>query len=764
MFPRGTLMVWLCGSFLVGVAVASSVFYGCAAIVALLWHGWRNVFGKISLGVLVVSAILFGYLGFWRYQNVQPTYRSVRYLADERMHDLEATVLTVEEQEQSTRVVVWKVVEGEVLYEDRMLLRLPWGSSLLPGDRIAFQARCTLPEPFANVAYDAILAAKDIHVRATLQEEPLRIGSTSSLREYWHRFGEYLRHVGVSHIEQNMPSPESELLSGLLLGDAIASDAWNERFLATGTTHVVAASGSNVTLAATLVGDILFSLGIARVYAMWVIIFGIWSIAAIAGGGPPVVRAASMGTLGIIARGMGRASRAERALLFVVVLMVWCEPRILHDSAGFQLSVMSTWGLMAFGAPMQRWCSGLPERFGIREALATTLSATLATLPITLGSLQGITPWSLWVNMLILPLLPLCMLAGSITLLPFALPGVVTFPAWFVLHSVLSIIAYASSLPGALLTKEDFMTSRVVWLVISLGLLAGLLTAIKRLPSRASLALVVSPYILVGAVTFHDLVHRTVQSYDARVTIFSIGQGDAMLLQAKGNSVVIDAGPSSRIREKLGNTLPWYERTFTTAIVTHPHADHADGFPALRSRYQSQYGWWGSGQWHALASLRLLEEAWGSERVVQLGDVLTLSSSASVSILWPKMPYHQRPLSDPNDGSVIALLTTPSGSVLFLGDAGVEQEREIIPDLPPDLCAIKIGHHGSSTSTSQELLLATHPKHVVISVGEDNPFGHPHQKVLENLAQSGAKIWRTDLDGDVEILLRNGSCEVSSSW
>jgi len=233
--------------------------------------------------------------------------------------------------------------------------------------------------------------------------------------------------------------------------------------------------------------------------------------------------------------------------------------------------------------------------------------------------------------------------------------------------------------------------------------------------------------------------------------VFDVGQGDAILLDdGHGNQILVDGGPDDGILSRLGQTLPWHDRRIEVVVVTHPDADHLSGLLAVLDRYAVD------------TILEYIPEppetglflAW-RERVVAEGSVVLTAESGmqlqtgngfSLDVFVPDPP-----LSAENDNSIMLSLRRDGHCLALLtGDAGVAEERGWLVSGQAKACEVlKIGHHGSKTSTSVELLQLLQPERGVISVGADNRYGHPHPDVLARL--SGLSLHRTDQQGTFRI-------------
>lgn len=239
-----------------------------------------------------------------------------------------------------------------------------------------------------------------------------------------------------------------------------------------------------------------------------------------------------------------------------------------------------------------------------------------------------------------------------------------------------------------------------------------------------------------------------------RWSVLDVGQGDAIFLQAgNGNEVLIDGGPDASVLSKLSAAMPFWDRSIDLVILTHPHADHLDGLVEVLKRYTigvvlesgvnhsiPEYG-----EWHTL-----LREKGIRVVLAKAGQRVRLSDTVSLEVLAPLVGYEGRSPKDVHEAMVVLKLVHGTGDVLLMGDAERPLERELLASgANLDVDILKVGHHGSKTSTSEEFLRATTPQVAIISVGRKNRYGHPTQEVLDRLAREGIRVLRTDRDGTI---------------
>ncbi len=264
------------------------------------------------------------------------------------------------------------------------------------------------------------------------------------------------------------------------------------------------------------------------------------------------------------------------------------------------------------------------------------------------------------------------------------------------------------------------------------------------------------------------------------VNFFDIGQGDSIFIETpKGNQILIDGGPDSTILEKLGKEMPFWDRTIDLVILTHPEKDHIKGLLEVLKRYQVENILWtgvscSSSLCREWQDLILKEGA--NIKIAQAGQVLKMGKGVYFNILYPFENLEGKEVKNLNNTSIVFRLVFRENSFLFTGDTSKSIEYQLLicanswsnsgKFLILDSDVLKVGHHGSKTSSSQEFLEKVSPEIAVIQAGKDNSYGHPHQEVLETLAKYDIKVLRTDLNGDIKII-SNGiklyeKCSVSN--
>ena len=241
-----------------------------------------------------------------------------------------------------------------------------------------------------------------------------------------------------------------------------------------------------------------------------------------------------------------------------------------------------------------------------------------------------------------------------------------------------------------------------------------------------------------------------------KVYFFDVGQGDSIFIETpNGNQVLIDGGPDNSVLSELAKAMPFYDRAIDVVIATHPHADHIMGLIGVLERYEVANVIGAKNKYVSPVFERwrgTVKEENTNEVEAVAGKVIDLGNEITLTILTPFKSYDGAILKNPHEANVTALLQYKSFQALLTGDMEMPLERQLLlsgGDISADV--LKIGHHGSKTSSSDSFLSSVNPEIAVIQVGK-NSYGHPTREVLERLEKSGIKYYRNDLDGTIKVV------------
>ncbi len=572
-----------------------------------------------------------------------------------------------------------------------------------------------------------------------------------------------------ARIDATFPADAAPMARALVLGEADLSPEDDAAFRASGLSHLLAVSGMHIVLVvagavAVCRGVLVRIEGLALRHDVGRIAAALglplaWAYALFAGASGSTLRAACMASAALLARAFGRASTGPRALGVSVLVMALVDPLVAFD-VSFMLSAAATAGLLGLARPIaQALAARLPSSLSrVADSFGVTLAATIPCAPLLAGFAPTLAVGGLVANLIAVPLgeaaaLPLCLVHALLGPFPDAERG----------------CALAGG--GALLAVRAI--ARAFAAVPSLGLpvpapTAGQLTvlavgaALAWVTGRTRGAAVAFGGALLLVLEFEARRAGSPQGV-LRATFLDVGQGDAALVDLpEGGALLIDGGglvgsPVDTGARVVAPTLRARRRSALDAVVlSHPHPDHFGGLASGTARV-SIGALWDSGQGEregtggGYSALLADVRARGTQvlRPDALCGVHTISG-ARVEVLAPcPAPWPDR---GPNDNSLVVRISFGRRALLFVGDAEGEEERELLR-APGALRAdvLKVGHHGSRTSSSPALLAAVGARHAVISTGVRNRFGHPHPTTLAALSAANLRIWRTDLGGAVTV-------------
>lgn len=615
---------------------------------------------------------------------------------------------------------------------------------LLPGQRVRVDGRLGPPRG-GDLTAAALSATGSPQL---LGEPPWPQRAAGSLR------------AGLQAAAAPLPDEPGGLLPGLAVGDVSSLDpVVSEDFRATGLTHLLAVSGSNVAIVTGFV--ILLARACRAPPGFTAVLSGLALVGFVilCRADASVLRAGVMGAIALVALASGRRRAALPALGAAVIVLVVADPQLAGD-AGFLLSVLATGGLLLL-AP--RWRDGLRRRRvppGVAEALAVPAAAQVAVAPVIAGLSGTVSLVAVSANLVatpaVAPVTVLGVLAAVVS--PASAPAaellawLASWPAWW----LVLVARYGSGVPGAVVPWPAGVVGALLLAAVTVAFLAGLR---YRLARRLAVVAVVA--VVAGALPVR-VVTGGWPPDGAVVAACAVGQGDLVVLPVRaGAAIVVDTGPDPAAADRCLRDLR--VRSVPLLVISHYHDDHVAGITGVfRDRpvgsvlapagTEPEAGF---GQVAAVAA--------GSGTPVQLAraGMAYQVGEVSLAVLGPRAELAGT-RSDPNNNSVVIRATVRGVAVLLAGDAEVEQQQALLAEIgPAGLRAevLKVPHHGSSYQESA-FLDAVDPRVALVTVGRDNTYGHPHPPLLERLAAGGSRVLRTDRHGDVATVLDGGTLAV----
>jgi competence protein ComEC len=560
----------------------------------------------------------------------------------------------------------------------------------------------------------------------------------------------------VTSVSQLKPR-ERALLPALVDGDESAIDtAMSDDFKTTGLTHVLAVSGSNLTLVVSfvlMIGRWAGARGRARLAIAGTAVLG---FVVVARPDPSVLRATAMGLVSVVGAAVGGTGvaaagtaggsrRGVRALCVAVVGLLLVDPWLAR-SWGFALSSVATAGIVVFARSwtrrLGRWLPGW-----LAEAVAVPLAAQLVCTPLIAAISGQVSLVAVLANVLagpaVGPATVLELLAGAVALMSVTAGHLVAWAAAVPATWIVTVAEHGATLQGA---SAAWPTDVTGVLALTLACMATLYLVPALLERRRLCVALVA----IAAVAVVSPVSAPPPG-DWVMAVCDVGQGDALVLNAgKGTAVVVDAGPVPVLVDRCLTRLR--VRRVPLLVLTHFHADHVDGLAGVMDGRRVG----------SIEVSGFREPSTGAALVADMSrrhhvplSVPTVGEIERVGQVTLRVigPADRAPpaSNNPNDASIVMTADVRGVRILLAGDAQTEEMDDLLRTGTDLRCDVyKVAHHGSA-NVDPRFVAATHARLAVISVGRDNDYGHPAPTALHELERLHATVHRTDRDGTVLV-------------
>ncbi|GAB4447699.1 MAG: hypothetical protein OHK0041_07530 [Anaerolineales bacterium] len=767
-------LMWFSLAFLAGIVLGSAVslplwgwgllalFFLLLALLARFLPTFRFPFSTLIFILLLALS-----LGAARYQSSVPQFDAFHIaFYNDRSYDVLVTGYITDFPDYrdaftNLRVQVTSVDTGDGDLEagGLILARAPANQVFAYGQTVRLRGKLETPPENEDFSYRDYLAAQGIHSympNPAVTILPKQEGNPLLRALY------AFKERSLTNLYRLFPDPESSLLAGILLGvDTGLTKELQQAFKNTGTAHIIAISGFNISIIAGIFIT-FFSrfVGERKGAALAVIAIAFYTV--LVGGDAAVVRAAIMGTLALLAKQFGRRQVALNTLLAVALLMCLWNPRYVWD-VGFQLSFFATLGLILYAQPFSEFANRiitkyLPASSGERAAqlfsefVLLTLAAQLTTLPIMAYHFQRISLVSFIANPFILPAQPAVMILGGLAVLLSHL----WFPlgqaaAWIALPFVvytIRIVELFDRVPHGTIFLGEFP----LWFVIAFYAALFSLTFgwsklkgwIRSLGQRAGAVGVGGGIVvLVIALVLTWRAASAVPDGRLHVTFMDVGLADGILIQTpSGRKILINGGESvTKLSDQLGRRISSFNRGLDWLVIASTDEEQVAALPRVLERYPPGAVWW-SGNRQASFSAGVLNE------YLSLKGIPVTEAKSGQTL-------------DLGDGVTLTALTSgPRGAVLLLE---YRNFRALLPvgmsfDALDELgygedlggaSVLLLADSGYAPSNPEDWIVNVNPELAVLSVAAADPNGLPDSDVLETLKDYA--LLRTDQNGWIEL-------------
>ncbi len=553
----------------------------------------------------------------------------------------------------------------------------------------------------------------------------------------------------LEKIDRIFPEDTRGFAKALLLGEKEDLTYQNlTDFKVTGIRHVVAVSGLHLSL---LFGAAYVLAGKGRYTTIVIGVPCVTFFAAMVGCTPSVTRSSIMVTLFMLAIAFDREYDPPTALSVAALSMMTGNPLVV-SSVGFQMSFSSVCGIFLFYRPVHEWLwSRIPGKDGkilckaarwLTSSVSVTIGATVLSAPFGAYYFGAFSLIGIMTNLLVLPVIGAVFCGILVSCLFLWIPVMSSITVWAVsamIRYVLGITHFLAKIPiASIYTVSPYAA---IWLIFLSCLVLYLMVSKYPRPILAGCFAILGLGISLGCAYLEPLF----SSY--AVTVLDVGQGECVLLQSMGNTFMVDCGgkDDEDSADVAAETLLSMGISHIDGlIISHYDRDHCGAVEYLAQRIDIDRVYLPIPQEKTPLSDRVIRGIANCE-IIWVEEDLELTFGESRIYIYAPMPGN----SD-NESCVAVLFQRGKYDTLITGDLPASRELRLLENQDlPDLEVLVVGHHGSKTSTCQELLSACTPDVAMISVGKENSYGHPSEAVLERLRQLGCTILRTDQMGTI---------------
>ena len=644
------------------------------------------------------------------------------------------------------------------------------------GDEVRGTFRLRRPRRFDNPGafdYPAYLAAQGITLEGWTREPVETVEASRGSRILGAVFR--VRSLLLQRLDAAMPPPQAGLLKATVLGDRSGlSPEMNQAFLDSGTYHILAISGLNVSiLAGALFGLLRLLRASPRIAALASALL-VTMYGALAGASASVVRATVMADAYLLAVILDRRGELMNSLALSALALLWWNPRLLFD-VGFQLTYLATLGIVVVLPRCQAGLAGLPRLLRWpAESVVITLAATGMTLPILASAFNRVAPVGILANLPIVPLSGLITTLGTaasalLLITPAGLPWLNEVNGWLV-DLLFGTARWFAGWPWSSLRVYTPTPGMLVayYAIAAACLQASQARSAVQAPTPRHrwagwLAVACGLLLLIQVIV---RLHPPEGKPTTRLTLLDVGQGEAIFLELPGKRrMLVDAGSAWGDRFDIGARVvtPFLLHEWVghldVLVLTHPEADHTGGAPAILQSFSIGEVWSGE------VSSRSVTFLWIQEylrlrriphRIVSAGSPPLRWGEATIEVLYPR-PWRWQDrrgesvqASKPNEASLVLRIGMGDQAALLTGDIEREGEAVLLRDQAPIRAQVlKVPHHGSRTSSTPAFVGAVRPEVALVSVGYRNRFHHPHPEVVDRYRALGVQLLRTDLNGAI---------------
>lgn len=633
-------------------------------------------------------------------------------------------------------------------------------------DIVKVKAKIELPDSAKNTGgfdYAKYLKSDDIFFQCNTEIKNIEIigHEEGFLLRTWTNF----RNKCIGFFDKTFPVEEAGVLKAFIMGDKSGiTDEVSKSFSSSGLSHILAVSGLHVAVFVSIIASILKMMRTSKRKQMIVSALGALIFILFTGASVSALRAGAMCILALIAKLIYRKADPMTTLSTAAAVFCIFNPHVIYD-ASFMLSFSATAGILLFYETISIGFLRFYKRLNVKttayrmaknffDSLAVGLSAQIFVIPLLIYLFNGFSLVSVAATMAVTPFLTFLLAGGLLFVAVSFISGALAYPIGGFIYLLAKVMVWVSNLFGNLPFAKIIFGELTPFLVLMYGLVVGVFIFLFKKQKMGYIIFLLS-FTILSVIGLGNLY----LNYDlARVSFINVGQGDCALLKAPGNcDILIDAGGSSS-SSSVGTQIiaPYLIKNGVTdveyIIISHTDTDHTVGINGIIDTMDVENIIIPYGQQDTENAKQIINKA--KQNGVNIsyftsGDVLKVNDEILLTAITPDLGQRTYSKED-NDTGTALRVDYGEISFMFTGDMSSTIEKYLIKNYPDMLEAdvLKVAHHGSKYSNSQEFLDVVNPSFAFIPVGE-NSYGHPTPETIERLEKLGAQIFRADVHKDV---------------
>jgi competence protein ComEC len=638
---------------------------------------------------------------------------------------------------------------------EKLVLKVIGDKDIELGDEINFTGKLKKPLENTNPMlfnYRLNLLSNRIHTTMTIKDYSI-IGINNMNKSFIYRTKANFRKTIGAIFDNNLNTENSSLMKSIVLGEYSYLEEENvEKYRNLGLAHILAVSGLHIGIIAGALIYILSHLGVNRKLNIIITLIIIWLYGYLIGFPPSLLRANIMFSIFFYAQTLAEPYDSINALFLAMFILLIINPMWIFN-LGFQLSFIATFSIIYFTPKIQKVF--YPYNNKIIYTLCGLLGVQIGLLPIQTYYFNRLSILSIFSNLVIAPILSLSLIIGTIMIgfyysVPILIPLIGNLLD-LILSIQFNLVNILYKFPFGIIKSYSPGIADIILYYI---LMLVIFEVIKIDKVGLSIKKVIIYYLSI-LLLFNSIILLIDKSIE--IQFIDVGQGDSILINTKKGSYLVDTGGNIMDSFDVGKniTLPYLEKMGINRLkgvfITHFDDDHCKSLPLLIENIEIN---------NILISYedntsKIYNEIKNKTIpliILKENDLMWLDNNTSIKVLSPNEELIKRGFEG-NNLSLVFLLSYYDRKILFTGDMEKEVELGLIDKFERQIDIIKVPHHGSNTSSTEELLSKIKPSVGIISVGRNNFYGHPRKEIIDRYEELGTKLYRTDTMGMIKVKL-----------